>query len=138
MDKKQINKELNFRFSRSSGSGGQHVNKVETRVELLFDLENSEGLSEREVDRIKKELDSRINQEGVLLVASQAKRSQVLNKREAIKRFFTLLDKALRPRPRRKGATAFKANNRKRLKKKKKHSEKKALRKKVKPPRDFF
>lgn len=138
MDKSIINKELNYRFSRSSGSGGQHVNKVETRVELLFDLENSAGLSETEVNRIKRALDNRINKEGILIVAAQTKRSQVLNKQEATERFFKLLEKALRPRPRRKGPTQPKANNRKRLQKKKQHSEKKALRKKVKPPRDHF
>ncbi|HKK74998.1 MAG TPA: alternative ribosome rescue aminoacyl-tRNA hydrolase ArfB [Saprospiraceae bacterium] len=138
MDKEQITKELNYRFSRSSGSGGQHVNKVETRVELLFDINQSQGLSVREMNRIWQVLDNRINKEGILIIASQAKRSQVLNKKEATERFFKLLDKALRPRPRRKGATAFKANKRKRLQKKKHQSEKKALRKKVKPPRDYY
>lgn len=138
MDKSIINKELNYRFSRSSGSGGQHVNKVETRVELLFDLNQSKGLSVREINRIWKVLENRINKEGILIIASQAKRSQVLNKKEATERFFKLLDKALRPRPRRKGATSFKANKRKRLREKKKHSEKKAMRKKVKPPKDYY
>jgi ribosome-associated protein len=137
MDKSQVEKELDYRFSRSSGSGGQHVNKVETRVELLFDINRSTGLNAREINRVWKVLENRINKEGILIIAAQAKRSQVLNKKEATDRFFKLLEKALRPQARRKGATKFKANNRKRLQHKKQHSEKKALRKKVQIPGDY-
>lgn len=131
MDTSILDKELTFRTSRSSGSGGQHVNKTETRVELRFDLDASEGLSSSEQKRIRKALGNRISQAGVLTVASSNRRSQVLNKKEAVKKFYRLLKKALRRRPRRRGPKPLKANPAKRLQNKKRQAEKKALRGKV-------
>lgn len=131
MDTSILDKELTFRTSRSSGSGGQHVNKTETRVELRFDLDASEGLSSSEQKRIRKALGNRISQAGVLTVASSNRRSQVLNKKEAVKKFYRLLKKALRRRPRRRGPKPLKANPAKRLQNKKQQAEKKALRGKV-------
>lgn len=131
MDTSILDKELTFKTSRSSGSGGQHVNKTETRVEVRFDLDASEGLSSSEQKRIRKALGNRISQAGVLTVASSNRRSQVLNKKEAVKKFYRLLKKALRRRPRRKGPKPLKANPAKRLHDKKRHAEKKALRSKV-------
>lgn len=131
MDTSILDKELNFKTSRSSGSGGQHVNKTETRVEVRFDLDASAGLSNVERKRVRKALANRISQEGILTVASSNRRSQILNKKEAIKKFYRLLKKALRRRPRRKGPKPLKANPAKRLSDKKKHADKKALRGKV-------
>jgi len=133
MDTNILDKELNFRTSRSSGSGGQHVNKTETRVELLFDVEASEGLTDVERRRIRRALGNRISKEGTLSVASSNRRSQVLNKKEAIKKFYRLLKKALRSAKRRRGSRPLKANTAKRLKDKRHHAEKKALRGKVEP-----
>lgn len=138
MDINTLNKELRFRFSRSSGSGGQHVNKVETRVELLFDIDQSTGLTDNEKALLLEKLQSRINTDGILLIAAQQKRSQLLNKREANRRFFKLLEEALAPAPNRKGPPKLTANKQERLKQKKQNSEKKAMRKKVTPsPSDF-
>lgn len=131
MEPSILDKELTFKTSRSSGSGGQHVNKTETRVELRFDLDASDGLTNSEQRRIRKALGNRISQAGILTVASSNRRSQVLNKKEAVKKFYRLLKKALRRRPRRKGPKPLKANPAKRLRDKKKHAEKKALRGKV-------
>jgi ribosome-associated protein len=131
MDTNILDKELNFKTSRSSGSGGQHVNKTETRVELRFDLEASEGLSANEQRRIRESLGNRISKEGILTVASSSRRSQILNKKEVVKKFYRLLKKALRKRKRRSGPKPLKANSAKRLRNKKHHSEKKALRGKV-------
>jgi len=131
MEPNILDKELNFKTSRSSGSGGQHVNKTETRVELRFDLGASEGLSANEQRRIHEALGNRISKEGILTVASSSRRSQILNKKEAVKKFYRLLKKALRKRKRRSGPKPLKANTAKRLRNKKIRSEKKALRGKV-------
>ena len=95
--------ELRFAYSRSSGPGGQHVNRVETRVTLLFDLVGSPSLTDEQKRRVRRRLATRINKEGVLRVVSQRHRTREANRRAAIERFEELLAEALRsPRPRRK------------------------------------
>jgi ribosome-associated protein len=95
--------ELRFAYSRSSGPGGQHVNRVETRVTLLFDLAGSPSLSDEQKRRVRRRLATRINKEGVLRVVSQRHRTREANRRAAIGRFEELLAEAVRPpRPRRK------------------------------------
>lgn len=131
MNKLQIEKELKYQYSRSSGSGGQHVNKVSTRVELLFDIASSLGLSEKEQSLLFELLDSRINKAGVLVLSEQNSRSQHLNKRRVTKRFFTLIEEALAPKKIAKGAPQLKANPHKKRIEKTRHSEKKTLRKKI-------
>ncbi len=128
MDLNALHKELQFRTSRSSGSGGQHVNKVESRVELLFDVEGSQVLDEGQKSRIKKLLNSRINKEGLLMLASGNRRSQTMNRSAVIKKFDRLIQDALRPRKRRKPTGKFKAHPEKRLEAKKRKAEKKAQR----------
>lgn len=131
MNPSNLHKELNFRTSRSSGSGGQHVNKVETRVELLFDIQASVFLSDGQKERLVEHLANRINKDGVLNVASESSRSQSRNRRIAIKKFDELVTEALRPRKKRRGAGPLKADRKKRLEEKRRQSEKKALRGKV-------
>lgn len=133
MNKEIIQHELFFQTARSSGSGGQHVNKVETKVSLRFHVLGSRGLSETEKRRILRKLSNRINQDGMLMVDEQGSRSQQRNKRAATYRFFHLLREAVRKPKRRKGGTKFKADPAKRLASKKKRSEKKALRGKIRP-----
>jgi len=77
MDTIALHKELQFRSSRSSGSGGQHVNKVETRIELLFEPECSKALNDKEIARVKEALQNRINKDGVLIIAADNHRSQL-------------------------------------------------------------
>lgn len=137
MNLQEIHKELTFKMSRSSGSGGQHVNKVATRVELSFDVVNSQALSEKHKAFILERLQNRITQDGVLQLASEASRSQLQNKKTVTKKFDDLIEKALKPRKKRKKTGAFKADNRKRLKHKKQHAEKKAARKKINIRRDI-
>ncbi|MCB0558261.1 MAG: aminoacyl-tRNA hydrolase [Lewinellaceae bacterium] len=128
MDFKVLEKEVRFRTMRSSGSGGQHVNKVETKVELLFDIDNSQFLSEEQKQRIKEELAGRVNKEGMLVVGAGNRRSQILNKGAALKKFQRLVAKALEPRKKRKPVSQLTANPEKRIREKKRRSEKKALR----------
>ena len=95
--------ELTFEFSRSSGPGGQNVNKVSTRATLLFDVSGSPSLTEEQRSRIMHQLQTRITKTGVLRVTSQKHRSQSANREAARERFAELINTALqRPRPRRK------------------------------------
>jgi len=95
--------ELSFTYTRSSGPGGQNVNRVQTRVMLLFDVVTSPSLTETQKRRIFTRLSGRINKEGVLRVISQRHRTQEGNRRAAVERFHELIEDALRVRrPRRK------------------------------------
>jgi ribosome-associated protein len=123
--------ELNFRFSRSSGPGGQHVQKSDTRVELLFDVANSPSLSEEQRARIVERLATQIDSDGVLRVVSSATRSQLENREEAVQRFQALLAGALRVRKRRKPTQPSAAAREARLAEKKVRSQHKAARRKV-------
>jgi ribosome-associated protein len=87
--------ELKFIASKSSGPGGQHVNKVSTRVTLLFDVAGSPSLSDEEKNRILTHLSTRISKSGVLRVIAQSSRSQVANKELAMERFAELIRQAL-------------------------------------------
>ena len=126
-----LEKEFSFRMSRSSGKGGQHVNKVSTRVELLFDVLNSEILTEREKNLVIRNLAAIISQNGILQIASQDSRSQLRNKENAKAKFFEKLEKALTIEKPRKKTRKPKSLNEKRLKKKKIQGEKKSTRQKV-------
>lgn len=94
--------ELKFTASRSSGPGGQHVNKTSTRVTLRFDLINSPSLSPEQKQLLLERLPTRISKQGVLRVVSQKTRSQAANKEVALERFVELLQQALEPRPHRR------------------------------------
>jgi len=94
--------ELKFTASRSSGPGGQHVNKASTRVTLRFDLANSPSLSPDQKQLLLERLPTRINKLGVLRVVSQKTRSQAANREVALERFVELLQQALELRPGRK------------------------------------
>jgi ribosome-associated protein len=126
-----LHQELSFRTSRSSGSGGQHVNKVETRVELLFDIGNSAALSDEQKAQLHERLSSRVNKEGVLIIASQASRSQQTNKELTIEKFDELVIRALQPRKKRRRTAVPRAAREKRLQQKQRVAEKKALRGRV-------
>jgi ribosome-associated protein len=111
--------ELFFEFSRSSGPGGQNVNKVSTRVTLLFDVKRSPSLTEEQRSRITRRLRTRITKAGILRITSQKHRSQSANREAARERFSELLREALRrTRPRRKTKVP-KAVREKRLQEKK-------------------
>ena len=121
--------ELKFRNSRSSGPGGQSVNKVETRVELLLDIPNSIILTDEQKEIILSKLTNRINNEGILQISSDESRSQLKNKNIVIERLFDLLEDTLKPVKKRKPTKPRRTAIEKRLKSKKIKSDKKDLRK---------
>ncbi len=123
--------EITFQTSRSSGPGGQNVNKVESRVELRWHLQQSQVLTDIQKQLILEKLANQLTAEGYLLVTAQYDRSQLRNKEIALARFHELLQKSLRrPKPRR--ATRPSAGAvRQRLEGKKRQGEKKANRRKL-------
>lgn len=122
--------ELVFKAVRSSGAGGQHVNKVSSKIELSFDIVNSNSLSEEEKERLLNKLQSKLTKNGVLLLSCDESRSQHKNKEIVIERLLLLLKKALQKEKPRKQTKPTKSSIEKRLEKKKKDAIKKALRKK--------
>ncbi|HMS33100.1 MAG TPA: alternative ribosome rescue aminoacyl-tRNA hydrolase ArfB [Ignavibacteria bacterium] len=121
--------EFEFKSSRSGGKGGQNVNKVETKIELNFNVVNSSLLDEVERYKLLLKLKDRIDKNGILKIVSQTERSQFLNKSKAIDKFYLLTDKALEEEKIRKKAKLTKAEKEKRLSEKKKLSVKKVSRK---------
>ena len=97
--------EVEYRTSRSGGPGGQNVNKVSTRVTLLFDLAGSGTLTEEQRRSISERLGGRTNKDGVLRVVSQRHRTQLANREAATERFARLLAEALTEAPERRPAT---------------------------------
>ncbi len=121
--------ELIFKSSRSSGPGGQHVNKTSTKVELRFDVNNSGLLSTEEKIIILKKLSNRISQDGILILSSQESRSQLENKEITINKFYLLITKALTPEKKRKATRPTRASKERRLGSKRIVSQKKQNRK---------
>jgi ribosome-associated protein len=130
MDWGRILQELTFRTSRSSGAGGQHVNKTETRVEVIFHINDSLGLNEEEKIRIHQKLASRIYDSGELVSVASKSRSQATNKDHATERLRLLLEKALQPEKKRVRTKPSPESKEERLQEKKRNAEKKATRKK--------
>jgi ribosome-associated protein len=91
--------ELGFRYTRSGGPGGQHVNTTSTRVELTFDLSGSPTLTDAEKSRARRRLKSRLDSEGRLRIVAQDERSQSRNRSIATERFCEVMRDALAPPP---------------------------------------
>ena len=120
--------EFVFKTSRSSGKGGQNVNKVSSKVELDFDVWASKLLTGEQKFRIAHKLFHRINKEGILQIIAQSERSQLANKEIAVKKFHELLEKALIPDKKRLKTKPSRSAKEKRLTSKKRKSEVKKLR----------
>jgi ribosome-associated protein len=120
--------ELTFDASRSSGPGGQNVNKVSSRITLRFNVRSSPSLRPDQKARLEQKLASRLGDAGVLRISSQRHRSQAMNREAALGRFVELLEEALQePKPRRKTKASDSAKQR-RLKEKARRGEIKKLR----------
>jgi ribosome-associated protein len=130
MDTENIIKELKFKAIRSSGAGGQHVNKVSSKIELIFNLHNSDSLTSEEKELLLKKLKSKLTNDSVLLMQCDESRSQHKNKEIIIKRFIELIINGLKVPKKRKATKPSKSSIKKRLDKKKKHAYKKAFRRK--------
>lgn len=128
-----IVEEFRFQTSRSSGKGGQNVNKVETRVELFFDVVHSAYLTDQEKERVLEKLANQINKNGEFYVANEDARTQQTNKKRVIAKALKKLEGALKVAKPRKTTNPSKAQKEKRLKAKKVQSDKKQSRKK-----DFY
>jgi len=130
INKADLQKEVFYKTSRSGGKGGQNVNKVSTKVELLFEVNNSSLFSEEEKVLLNKKLQSRFNKDGYVQVICDEERSQYLNKEIALERLIVLLTNALHKPKLRKASKVSKAAKQARLGNKKLQSAKKADRKK--------
>lgn len=123
-----LQKEISYRTSRSSGPGGQHANKVSTRVELLFDVMGSAVLSSNQKNKLLASCPNRISQEGILQLSCDETRSQYMNKELVWQRFVDLLTEAFKPVKKRRPTKPGKAAVERRLKDKKKTAGKKDAR----------
>lgn len=130
MDIGRIIAELNFKAVRSSGAGGQNVNKVSSKVVLTFDLNASESLSDEEKLLLKTNLASRLTSEDILILNCDEDRSQLKNKEIVVKRFLEVIKKGLFVPKIRKATKIPKSVIKKRIKDKKNVSEIKQSRKK--------
>lgn len=122
--------EYTVKAVRSGGAGGQHVNKVSTRVELYFDIGASATLTDEQKTILKTKLASKITEEGVLRLTEDTSRSQHANREAIIKKLHSTLEQALRKPKKRVATKVSAAAKKKRVDEKKKKSEKKSLRKK--------
>ncbi|MFO7862969.1 MAG: alternative ribosome rescue aminoacyl-tRNA hydrolase ArfB [Salinivirgaceae bacterium] len=125
-----LSSEFEFQTSRSSGPGGQHVNKTETRVTLRFSIPDSSVLSDEQKAVLLDKLATHCTTDGVLLISCQETRSQTRNKEICVERFNELIKKAFKKKRKRIPTKPTKAAKRKRLEGKKEQSVKKQLRRK--------
>lgn len=130
MDKIQLQSEIQYKAVRSSGAGGQNVNKVSSKVVLSFDLKNTQGLNEEQKQLVATQLQTRLTADEILNLSCDEDRSQLRNKELVTKRFFEMVKKALIVPKERKPTKIPKGVIRKRIKDKKSASEVKKNRRK--------
>lgn len=129
--KRLIEEELQFQYSRSSGPGGQKVNKTETRVEAHWDLLASAAFKGEQKTRIQSKLSSRLTKQGILIFYSEQYRTRPQNRKACIENLMDSLEKALTIPKKRKKTKPTRSSVEKRIKEKKALGEKKRMRGKV-------
>ena len=132
MDKEILLSELKFKAVRSSGAGGQNVNKVSSKVVLSFDLFNSLGLTQEEKELLKTKISTKLTQENILILTSEEDRSQLKNKEVVVKKFLKVIENGLKIPKQRKETKIPRAVKEKRLQEKKSTASIKENRKKPK------
>jgi ribosome-associated protein len=131
LEGRDFENELTITASRSSGPGGQNVNKVSSKIELRFDVKSSCLLTDDEKILIMNRCSSQITKDGILIIRSQAGRTQYENRIKAISKFYIILRKAFTPYKKRIKTSPTAASKLKRIEGKKIQSKKKALRKSI-------
>lgn len=134
IDINKIFKEVKYGFSRSGGKGGQNVNKVETKVELVFSIDDSLVLDENMKKLLRKKLHNRIDKEGSIRLFAQTERTQLGNKKKANEKFVKLINNALKKEPVRIKTVKSHSSKEAVLEEKRKHS----LKKKERSGKDFL
>ncbi|WP_170134467.1 alternative ribosome rescue aminoacyl-tRNA hydrolase ArfB [Echinicola strongylocentroti] len=123
--------EVTFKTAKSGGPGGQNVNKVNTKVQLVFDVRSSQILTEEEKDKVLEQLGTKLNADGHIQVVVQESRSQLQNKTLALQKFGQLISKVFVRKKKRKPTKPTKSAVKKRLDNKKRKGEKKQWRRKL-------
>ncbi|WP_458628514.1 alternative ribosome rescue aminoacyl-tRNA hydrolase ArfB [Winogradskyella sp. PC D3.3] len=129
MDVTLLKSEITYKYVRSSGSGGQHVNKVSSKAELYFDLSSSTVFNDEEKQKLSEFLNNRLTKDGVLILACDESRSQFRNKALVTQRFLELIQEGLKEEKKRISTRVPRSVKRKRLKAKRINADKKANRK---------
>ncbi|MCD6544852.1 MAG: aminoacyl-tRNA hydrolase [Flavobacteriaceae bacterium] len=128
MNKKILHNELKFKAIRSGGPGGQHANKVSSKVVLFFDVQNSNAFTEEELELVFKNLKNRLTKENILILSSEETRSQHKNKEIVLEKFDLIIKNALKLPKKRKPTKPSRSSIKKRLNTKKIHAFKKVSR----------
>jgi ribosome-associated protein len=129
LKKRNFENDFVYTTSRSNGPGGQNINKLNTKVELRFNVNDTKLLTDAERELIRKKLPNKINLEGELILVAQSERTQLMNKKLVTEKFYFIISKALTSLPKREATRHTISSVRKRIEKKRKLGYKKSMRK---------